>query len=71
MKQHVVVGRVMEGFDALATWNEAVVVKSGIGGGSLRDKPSRECRYGSAATGCTDYKPLKKMEVVDVAVRKA
>ena len=74
LSTHVVVGRVMEGFGALDSWNGVGVVKSGIGGGGLgglRDKPSRECRYGSAASGCSEYKPLKKMEIVDVAVRQA
>lgn len=74
LSNHVVVGRVVEGYDALDSWNEVAVVKSGIGGGGLgglRDKPSRECRYGSQATGCSEYKPLKKMELVDVAVRQA
>lgn len=72
LAKHVVIGHVVEGLDSLAALNEVGVRKPSFGsGGELRDKPSRECRYGSYETGCTDYKPLQKWELVDVSVKKA
>ncbi|GMH65766.1 hypothetical protein TrST_g205 [Triparma strigata] len=67
----VVVGQVVEGFETLDKLNNIGVVKSGIGSPKLRDKPSRECRYGGKESNCSQYKPLRKTEITQIQVKKA
>ncbi|GMH99147.1 hypothetical protein TrLO_g6893 [Triparma laevis f. longispina] len=67
----VVVGQVVDGFDALEMLNNVGVVKSGIGSPKLRDKPSRECRYGGKESNCSQLKPLRKTEIARIQVAKA
>ena len=63
-QENVVVGRVVEGMDAVERLNALPVVKSTIkasGGENKKAAPTRACRYGGKELYCNENKPLKKV----------
>ena len=61
-QENVVIGRVVEGMDAVERLNEIPVVKSKIkASGGKKAAPTRACRYGGKELYCNENKPLKKV----------
>lgn len=66
-EDNIVVGRVLEGMDVVERLNELPVVQSAgvnymalTGGATVKNAPSRACRYGGPMY-CNELKPLKKV----------
>jgi cyclophilin family peptidyl-prolyl cis-trans isomerase len=65
---HIVVGKVLEGFDVLAALNRVPVVTSSnflAGQRNPLKAPDRSCRYGGGNLYCNENKPLSKLTIVD------
>lgn len=61
-QENIVVGRVVEGMDAVEMLNDIPVVKSSIkASGGKKAAPTRACRYGGKELYCNENKPLKKV----------
>jgi cyclophilin family peptidyl-prolyl cis-trans isomerase len=70
-KDYVVIGRVIDGTDAVQRLSEVAVVKAaeqlGQGDGATASR-AKVCSYGSAAAYCSQNKPLQKVMLRNVAV---
>lgn len=69
-RNHLVVGRVLEGSDVVATLNNVPVVTSAKlpSFTDLPAAPSRACRYGGSQLYCNEYKPLQKLSLSSTGV---
>jgi cyclophilin family peptidyl-prolyl cis-trans isomerase len=64
-EENIVVGRIIEGMDVIQKLNNAPTVHNTFATGgqssSLKDMPSRGCRYGGSEYFCAENKPLRKI----------
>ena len=74
-EDNIVIGRIIDGLEVMDEVNSLPVVSSAkglnymklTGGPSVKDAPSRACRYGGPMY-CNENKPLKKLMVVGAGV---
>lgn len=73
-RDHIVIGRVLEGMDVVEQLNRVPVMASSkvnymalTGGTTTKNAPSRACRYGGPMY-CNENKPLVKLTLVDAGI---
>ena len=68
-ENHLVVGRVLEGMNAVEQINNVPVVTSSFSGGPpMQLAPNRSCRYGGGQLYCNENKPLQKLSIVSTGI---